>query len=366
MSAIFIHGVGAVSPAGWTVADLRAALEQHAPLVGTARCAVRAASSGATSRTSLPIQNVARPGRDKPLRELIVPPPAPRPAFFAHPRLRRATAIAQYSVAAALEAIGGDLTQIQSGSLRLGIIVCNLSGCVNYSRRFYEEVLREPATASPLIFPETVFNSPASHLGAFLASNTINYTLIGDNGTFLQGLALAAQWLTANKTDACVVVGMEESDWIIAEAMRLFQPDGVHSAGAGALYLKRESAGALAELSAITDSYSFTYQQGRADAAKKMRSELPPAGQDELLCDSTAGISRLDAAENLAWQDWPGARLSPKTILGEAFAASAAWQCVAACDALARGTFPAAQVSVVGVNQQAIAARFTKPSLAAP
>ncbi len=56
-----------------------------------------------------------------------------------------------------------------------------------YSRRFYEEVLRDPATASPLIFPETVFNAPASHLAAFLGTTAINYTLVGDEGTFLAG-----------------------------------------------------------------------------------------------------------------------------------------------------------------------------------
>ncbi|HEY1663832.1 MAG TPA: hypothetical protein VGI03_15550 [Verrucomicrobiae bacterium] len=342
MSGIFVHGIGAVTPAGWTVADLRGTLEKNAPV---------------------PFQNVARPGRDDPLRERIVPPPASRPAFFAHPRLRRATAIAQHSVAAALEAIGGDLAPIQSGALRVGIITGALCGCVNYSRRFYEEVLREPATASPLIFPETVFNSPASHLGAYLASNAINYTLVGDNGTFLQGLALAAQWLEADKIDACLVIGVEEADWITADAIKLFHRGTIHGAGAGVLYLKKEPAGAMAELSAVTGSFSFTYQQDRAGAAKKMRAELPSAGKDELLCDSTSGIPAFDAAENLAWQDWRGARRSLKTILGEAFVASAAWQCVAACDALARENFPAAQVSIVGVNQQAIGARFTKPSL---
>jgi hypothetical protein len=46
--------------------------------------------------------------------------------------------------------------------------------------------------------------------------------------------------------------------------------------------------------------------------------------------------------------------------LGEAFVASAAWQCVAACDAIRQENFPAARVSIVGANQQAIGARFEK------
>ena len=50
----------------------------------------------------------------------------------------------------------------------------------------------------------------------------------------------------------------------------------------------------------------------------------------------------------------------PKAVLGEAFVASAGWQCVLACDALRRREFSAANVSVVGANQQAIGARFER------
>ena len=83
-----------------------------------------------------------------------------------------------------------------------GVIVCRIAGGVAYSRRLYEEVLHAPATASTLIFPETVFKAPASHVSAFLGSKGINYTLVGDDGTFLQGLALAAEWLAAGRVDA--------------------------------------------------------------------------------------------------------------------------------------------------------------------
>ncbi|HEX3890567.1 MAG TPA: beta-ketoacyl synthase N-terminal-like domain-containing protein [Verrucomicrobiae bacterium] len=314
MSRIFVHGLGAVSPAGWGVSILRDALKSNLPL---------------------PTQTLARPGWEKPLQVRSVPPPVSSPAFFAHPRLRRANSIAQYTVAAALEALGDDVAKIQTGELRLGIVVCVMAGSVNYSRRFYEEVLREPATASPLIFPETVFNAPASHLAAFLGSNAASYTLVGDDGTFLQGLALAAQWLCDDKMDACVVIGAEETDWIVADALKLFQCDAIHGAGAGAILLKKDSASALAELSAVTDSFPFTQTHSRTDAARKMRAQLPESTPDELLCDGEI-----------------------KKILGEAFVASAAWQCVAACDNIRQNNFPAANVGVVGANQQAIGARF--------
>ena len=60
------------------------------------------------------------------------------------------------------------------------------------------------------------------------------------------------------------------------------------------------------------------------------------------------------------WNDWTGRRVSPKRILGEGMMAAAAWQCVAACDALAEKKFTAASVSLVGSNQQAIGARFVR------
>jgi hypothetical protein len=328
MSRIFVHGLGAVSPAGWGVPVLSAALKKGDPL---------------------PVRPLPRPGWEKPLRIRAVPPPPAPPAFLAHPRLRRASVITQSAVGAALEALGEDVGRVQNGGLRLGLVVCLMPGCVTYSRRFFEEVLADPATASPLIFAETVFNAPASHLSAYLNSPAINYTLVGDDGSFLQGLALAADWLERGHAGACLVVGAEETDWIAADAVRLFRRDTIYSGGAGALYLKK-SPGPAVELAAVTDSFSFTQQQNRAAAARKMKAQLPVAAPDELLCDSEN--------ENSANPGCAGHRLTPKTILGEAFVASAAWQCVAACEGIGKKEFAAANVSVVGTNQQAIGARF--------
>jgi Beta-ketoacyl synthase, N-terminal domain len=338
VNRICVCGLGAVSPAGWGVEKLCAALDKGEPL---------------------PTQSLARPGWEKALCVRNVTPPETRPAFFAHPRLRRASTITQHTVAAALEALGEDATHVQSGALRLGIVACTMSGSVAYSRRFYEEVLHEPATASPLVFPETVFNAPASHLAAYLGTNGTGYTLVGDEGTFLQGLAVAADWLLNDQADGVVVVGAEEMDWLVADAVRLFNRSAVHGAGAGAIYLRRGKNYAIgAELAGVTDSFLFTQNQSRTEAVRKMRAQLPAGGAGELLCASVPNISRTDVAEKLAWHDWPGARLAPKAVLGEAFLASAAWQCVAACAALARGRFWAANVSVVGANQQAVGARF--------
>jgi len=338
MSRIFIAGLGAVSPAGWGVTALRQALDQGEPL---------------------PVQSLARPGWDRPLRARLVPNPPTRPEFLAHPRLRRTSPITHYTAAAALEAISRLRTRPAAAPFRMGIIGCFQSGCVQYSCRFYHETLSDPATASPLVFPETVYAAPTSHVAALLENVVLACSLVGDPSALLQGVALGAEWLAEGRVDACLVIGAEETNWITADALRHLDRPATVAAGAGALCLCRDPALSVGiELAAITDAHTFTSRLSRAQAALAMRRQLGPLVSGELLTDGAGDSPRTDAAERAAWNDWTGARLSPKRILGEGLMAATAWQCVAACDAVAGGRFAAANVSLVGPNQQAIGARF--------
>jgi 3-oxoacyl-(acyl-carrier-protein) synthase len=345
MSRTFVAGLGAVSPAGWSVAALCEALNEGRPL---------------------PTQPVQRPGWEKSLCARLVPHPAARPTFLAHPRLRRASPITHYAAAAALQAVAG-LRASRDGASRLGLVACLQAGCVNYSRRFFDEALKDPTTASPLLFPETVFAAPASHVAALLENVSLTYTLVGDSACFLQGVFVAAQWLAENRVEACVIIGSEESDWILADALRHLDRRAVLAGGAGALCLCSDLAmSAGAELAAITDPHTHTAGMNRWRAARAMRRQLGDGSSTELLCDGIGDSPRADAAERAAWRDWPGARLSPKRILGEGLMAGAAWQCVAACQAITSGRFPAANVSLVGPNQQAIGARFVRAACSDP
>jgi 3-oxoacyl-(acyl-carrier-protein) synthase len=336
---IYVHGVGAVSPAGWGTAPLLAAIANGTPLA---------------------TKQLSRPGTSRSLRVRQVPASTPRPPWLAHARLRRTSPITQYIVAAALEAIGSDSARVADGSLRLGVILSVMSGCVNYSRRFYDETLRDPTTASPLVFPETVFNAPASHIAALLGTNAINYTLVGDPGTFLQALALAADWLARDEVDGCLVVGAEEMDWLTSHAFQLFHRDLVLSEGAGAVYLKCGApvSDAPVRVAAITDSHLFTATQSRATSARSVREQLWLNGNSSLLVDGMQNLPRYDEAESAAWNNWPARRFSPKIILGEGLLAASAWQTILAIDAVKHGA-SSALVSVVGTNQQAIGAAFS-------
>jgi hypothetical protein len=338
MNEVHICGFGAVSPAGWGVPALRDALNQGTPL---------------------PAQTLERPGSEKPLRARLVPNPVTRPAFLAHPRLRRTSPITHYAAAAALEAVAG-LRASTDGKPRLGIIACLQTGCLHYCCRFFDESLKDPATASPLLFPETVFAAPVSHVATLLEDVSIAYTVLGDPAAFLQGVALGAQWLQEKRVDASLVFGAEENHWILADALSHLERPSVITGGAGALCLSLNPELSIGvQLAAITDPFTYSSRHSRAAAARGMRRQLGAAA-DELLCDGLGESPRADAPEAAAWRDWTGPRLSPKRILGEGLMAAAAWQCVAACDNVANGPFAAANVSLVGGNQQAIGARFRR------
>jgi 3-oxoacyl-(acyl-carrier-protein) synthase len=263
-------------------------------------------------------------------------------------------------MAAALEAMAR-LRANPDPKCRLGLVVCLQSGCVNYTCRFFDEILKDPATASPLLFPETVYAAPASHVAAVLQNVSLASTLVGDPAAFLQGVSLGAQWLEESRVDVCLVIGAEETNWILADALWHLERSAVITGGAGALCVCHEpklSAGV--ELAAITDPQTYSAHHGRMQAARAMRGQLGKSSPGELLCDGLGNSPRADAPELAAWRDWTGPRVSPKRILGEGLMAAAAWQCVAACDAVAGGRFAAANVSLVGSNQQAIGARFTE------
>jgi 3-oxoacyl-(acyl-carrier-protein) synthase len=330
---IFISGVGAVSPAGWNVAAMRDALAKNQTFLS---------------------QDLTRPGLERPLRVLRVPPPEARPSFLTHARLRRTSPITQFAVSAALEALG---PREGKSTSRIGVVVCVFSGCVNYTRRFYDETLKDPATASPLVFPETVFNAPASHISAYLGSNAINYTLVGDCGTFLVGISTAANWLLEGKLDECLVVGTEEVDWLTSDAVRLFDRSKILSEGAGAVLLTRNHG---VRLKAITDEQLFP-TAGKIEALRRMKSELPGVTDRTLLCDSTSADAGISVEETQLWKDWAGLRLSPKRFLGEGLMASAAWQMVSAADAIANHAVSDAIISIAGFHQHAIGAHLSAP-----
>jgi len=332
---IVIAGTGAVSAVGWGVPALIDALDRgEAPMA-----------------SMLERGGIRTPVRRVPENAAGVPKSA---------RLRRTSPVSKFAAAAAIEAIGPKrLAKIASGEWRVGVIYTLLNGCVNYSNRFFGEVLADPAVASPILFPETVFNAPASHLAAMLGSVSPNDTLLGDGAEFFTGLEVAAEWIARGDIDGCVVVGAEELDWLCAEALGFHSGDYIPSEGAGALYL--EAGEGTVKLLHVPDPVSFSGEPDREKAARKLRAEIAPDDEPgTLLVDGRCGIHRIDRAEQAAWENWSGPRRSPRQITGEALGASAAFQCVAAVEGIRAGRADQAIVFALGGNEQAAGARFGK------
>jgi 3-oxoacyl-[acyl-carrier-protein] synthase II len=134
------------------------------------------------------------------------------------PRLRRSGEISLLGVSAGLAALADAGIPLEEAS-RGAIVFAIACGGVVYTRRFYHEVRTEGANvASPLLFPETVYNAPASHLAALLKIDGRDYTLVGDSSVGLSALHFASQLLAIDPTlPFCVVVGVEEADWVLAD-----------------------------------------------------------------------------------------------------------------------------------------------------
>jgi 3-oxoacyl-(acyl-carrier-protein) synthase len=280
-----------------------------------------------------------------------VPQPTVSLPFLREARLRRTSPISRFAVFAALDALGPDRAELaRRGVLRLGVIFVIMNGSVNFSQRFYGEVLDDPRTASPLIFPETVFNAPSSHLSALLGARTFNYTLVGDAAQFVAAFEVAAQWLAFDEVDGALIVGAEEFDWLSAEGAVLLDRNLIVAEGAAAVYIESSHPGRIG----ISGPFLFTRTRKRSMAARMVRDELERTGGervDVLLFDGLTGAARTDKAERAAWRDWSGPRRSVKTILGDGLGAGTGWQCVAAAASLSRGA--GALVSAVGANQHA-------------
>ncbi len=304
------------------------------------------------------------------------------------PRLRRSSSISYFTAEAGLTALAdAGLDRETAGRERLALIFAVASGGVAYTRRFYEKIAREGAgSASPLLFPETVYNAPASHLSSLLGIDGATYTLVGDATAGLEALGLGQQLIVADEADYALVVGGEELDWILCEAYRQWRllnmsgageiyatpPGGMRmSEGAAAVLLAREGATTIER---IPDSLPFFRRREIPDALGTVVAGLPSAD----IVVSSANGTFIDTAEREVFADRAAETVfAPKSHLGESLGSGALTQLVCAAQALARQELPgtrsaagwaavnresrslhgvqSALVPVVGLNQQVAA-----------
>ncbi len=292
------------------------------------------------------------------------------------PRLRRSSAISYYTAAAGLAAIAdAGLERERIAQLRFALIFAVASGGVAYTRRFYEKVARDGAgSASPLLFPETVYNAPASHLSSLLGTEGATYTLVGDATVGVEALSLGRQLLRTDEADYCLVVGGEELDWILCEAYRQWRlldfarsgeiyarrPRGMQmSEGAASVLLAREGPTVIDRISGGVPFFR------RAEIGDALAAALAPHAAADIVVSSANGTF-IDAAErNVLASRASQTLFAPKSLLGEPLGSGALAQVICAAQALARqelpGTVRAGDWAVV--NRQSRSLKEAKTAL---
>jgi 3-oxoacyl-(acyl-carrier-protein) synthase len=299
----------------------------------------------------------------------------------AHPRLRRSSAISRFAAVAGLEALANaGVTLTPEVAQRTALIFAVSNGGVIYTKRFYHDIVESGAqAASPLLFPETVFNAPASHLAAILGITGASYTLVGDGAVGILALKMAEDLMAGDTLDYCLVVGAEEADWLSCDAYHKWRllrsappiepfqapPRGmILSEGAGAVLLGHSGA---VEIKKISRGTNFGHQREATIAVDQIFADLcsPSPG----LVAASANGTFIDQAEQDAIK-----RHSPtafvyavKQALGESVGASTLWQTIAAAKTLISQKLPgpaklatceSAIVSACGLNQQVAGLRL--------
>ncbi len=275
-------------------------------------------------------------------------------AGFAHPRLRRASVISRFAAAAGLDALRAAGVEAGSNGERTALIFAISNGGVIYTKRFYSNIVESGAqSASPILFPETVFNAPASHLAAILGITGATYTLVGDGAVGLTAIKMAKDLMMANEAlDYCLVVGTEEVDWLLCDAYRRWrllrsappiepfseqQRGMILSEGAGAILLAR--AGPFT-IECAHPGGCFTKRAEAWKILKQILSDLKE-GQIDVIISSANGTFVDQAESEAVRQIVPDAHVyTGKPALGESVGAAGLWQVILAAQALRSAELP--------------------------
>lgn len=283
------------------------------------------------------------------------------------PRLRRSSRISHLAVTAATDAIAR--TGLTSDQLaRTALVFATSDGGIAYTRRFYADVVKSDS-GSPLLFPETVYNAPTSHIAARLGLGGEAITLAGDAASGLAAVRLGGALLTTGEVDYCLVVSAQEIDEITCEAYRSLglirgqidqeAPEAYFAEGAAALVLAREGG---AQIHCPHPGFSYTSEAHATRQMERLLESLLAARNPEIVISGQSGVSP-DAIEQTPLRNLlPDAVFhTPKKTLGESLANSALQHVIVGALAL-RNQPPGREILVpaVGFNGQIAALILTE------
>lgn len=263
------------------------------------------------------------------------------------PRLRRASSLTFFMIEAAEQALRGVAPEDRA---QTGLVVALSAGCLLYSRRFFHGIARDgQRTASPALFPETVFNSPGSHVASVLGLSGAVHALCGDESAWIGALKMAAIWLRRGRVRQAIVMGVEEFDPLVLDAYRsarwLKRPGFLTSEGAAAVLVRAARPG---DKLVIAKAHEGPPYRSHAEAAFAAR-EIFAQTEWTLPCHRTARRTWVEKLEREAAEGRPEFSTAPPPYLGAAFTASAAWETIRAARSL---DAPRGLVPIWGLNHR--------------
>ena len=264
------------------------------------------------------------------------------------PRLRRASPITYYMI----EAVDQVLRAApETDRARTGVVAAFFLGCLVYSVRFFRQITDEGRRfASPVLFPETVFNSPLSHVVATLGLGGPVYSQIGDKSCWATALRTAQCWLARGECDRVIVLGAEEFEPHEVDALHAggLLRGGLQPCEGAVALLLAPSDGTAPSLHSVHDGYSFTARKNAATAASRCFANFPA---DLPLLDTATGWTRRLPAEH--------ATLGAPMRETEGFTVSSAADTLRAFHLAATPSNPDFIVPVYGLARQIAAYRVT-------
>jgi 3-oxoacyl-[acyl-carrier-protein] synthase II len=347
---VAVTGVGVVSPIGF-------GREQFWSALAAGRSGI-APIEGITMSTPLP--TIAAQVRGFAARE-----------FITSTNLRRMGPLARMVVAAARMALDDTHLSVKRiAADRLGVVIGSALGNVTESAKHLEKVfIKGPGSASPMIFPNLVHNTPASCIAMELGATGVNLTVAQAEVSGEEAVTLGAEMIRTGRADVVLAGGGDELAPIVAETcFRARALSGQHGGpewcspydrlrnglvlGEGAAVLVLESlehargrgATVLAE---IEGTRSFAVPAplydwpARAPAAVEPLRRLVTSSDVDLIVGSANASRRVDSCEIEIFS-----RVSPcavvtsiKGAIGE-FGAAGAFSLAAACLAVREQSVP--------------------------
>ena len=237
-----------------------------------------------------------------------------------------------------------------------GLIVAFSAGCLAYSRRFFEGIIKQgQKTASPALFPETVFNSPVSHVATVLGLNGAAYALVGDEAAWVAAIKTASIWLKRERVKQVLILGAEEFDPLVLDAYRSAR--WLRRRNSAQRFLTSEGAAGILVRSVNEDASSAVISTAHDGLIYRSKNEAIIAAE-KLIRKNESKLPVYQSAQN-NWLRTVETQVTGSSVItgrgapyfGEAFTASAGWNTIRALslvDANPSGIF----LPIWGLNHQ--------------